>query len=128
MKYADLMKEPVLSFKVVFVKFEMLSDPGFAFTKLSKILKQWWGGGIESELNINSVMVELFSIRSCFQFQWKMKNISSLGYLLCAVLTCPKTLNTNVCFSSPLRVRSSTKTESAIDISTVLEGWGSVSS
>lgn len=54
-----------------------------------------------------------------------MKNISSLGYLLCAVLTCPKTLNTNVCFSSPVRGHSSTKTESASDTSTVPEGWES---
>lgn len=30
----------MLSFKVVLVKFERLSDPGLAFTKLSKILKQ----------------------------------------------------------------------------------------
>lgn len=47
------MKEPVLSLKAVLVKSEMLSDPGLAFTKLNKILWQWWGGGIGSEVNIH---------------------------------------------------------------------------
>lgn len=52
-----------------------------------------------------------------------MKNISSLRYLLCVMLTRPKALNTNVCFSFSVRAHSSTKIESASDVSTVPEGW-----
>lgn len=39
------------------------------------------------------------------------------------MLTRPKALNTNVCFSFPVRAHSSTKIESASDVSTVPEGW-----
>lgn len=52
-----------------------------------------------------------------------MENISSLSYLLSAVLTYPDTLNTNVWFSLLIRVYSGTKIESDSDMSAVPEGW-----